>query len=233
MTAQVVTFDAANTLVRVGWSPGGFILDCARALGMKLGQNERIAYETALQTRWSEYQEVNLTRDPELCDAFWVRLTETWLADVGLPPSRSADFAAVAPQLLYGPDSHVFELFHDVIPTLDAIKAMGIRIGIISNWDYTLHRVIRYLNVQDRFEHVVASLEEGVEKPHPMLFELTLERFGVSPADAVHVGDDPLDDLRGAKNAGMRAFLLDRRQHESRGAILARLTDLAAALDRA
>jgi len=230
---KVVTFDAADTLVRVRWTPGGFALECAFAVGLELGEEERGIYERSLRSRWAEYREVNLSRDPRLGDAFWLTLTQDWLRDIGQPGGLAEEIRKVAPGLLYGKSSNLFELFDDVLPTLDGLASRGIRVGVISNWDYTLHRVLDALDVHNRFEHVVASLEEGVEKPDSRLFELTLEKFGVDPQDALHVGDNPVDDFRGAQDAGLRAYLIDRRHPESRGTILARLTDLLGALDGA
>lgn len=230
MKPEVVTFDCANTLVRVNWSPGGFALDCARAVGLEVSDDDRYPYERALRSRWGEYQEINKTRDDAQADAFWLKLTEDWLADMGRPVELGAQMVAAAPELLYGDSSDMFALFDDVLPTLDALDKHGIRIGVISNWDYSLHRVLRSLNVHHRFDHVIASLQEGVEKPDPLLFQITLDRFGVRPGQAVHVGDDPLDDLRGALDFGMRAYLIDRRHPETRAPLLANLTDLVAEL---
>ncbi|HVT12480.1 MAG TPA: HAD-IA family hydrolase [Fimbriimonadaceae bacterium] len=231
MKPKVVTFDCANTLVRVNWSPGGFALDCARAVGVEVTEEDRYPYERALRSRWAEYQEINTTRDDALADAFWLKLTEDWLAELGRPADRAAAMVAAAPELLYGIESERFTLFDDVLPTLEALARHGIRVGVISNWDYSLHRVLRALDVHHRFEHVIASLQEGVEKPDPRLFHLTLAKFEVSPGEAVHVGDDPLDDLRGAQDVGMRAYLIDRRHPESRAPLLAKLTDLIDALE--
>ncbi len=228
MKPKVVTFDAAETLVRVKWSPGGFALSCASAVGLDLGDEERGVYERSLRSRWGEYQQINTTRDEFKCDQFWHRLTEDWLETIGQPRSLAPAMIEAAPGLLYGTD--LFTLFDDVLPTLDALDAAGTRLGVISNWDYSLHRVLRSLGIHDRLEHVVASLEEGVEKPDSRLFDLTLERFGVAADEAVHVGDNPLDDFRGAQEAGMYAFLIDRSRPETRGAILAALSDLPALL---
>ena len=46
----------------------------------------------------------------------------------------------------------------------------------------------------------------GVRKPDPLIFWLTLDELGVAPEHAVHVGDDPVLDVQGAKDAGMRAI---------------------------
>jgi putative hydrolase of the HAD superfamily len=226
MKPKVVTFDCANTLVRVRWSPGGFAVDCARAIGIDISDEERILYERSLRARWSEYQEINKSRDPELGDAFWLNLAANWMTAIGRAPELALELVKEAPGLLYDKSSTMFELFDDVLPTLDGLDRLGIRLGVISNWDYSLHRVLKALDVHHRFEHVVASLEEGIEKPDIRLFHLTLEKFGACPAECLHIGDDPLDDLQGAKEAGMRAMLIDRSHSESRPPYLIRLTDL-------
>lgn len=186
MTPAVVTFDCAQTLVRVRWTPGGFALDCARAVGLDLGPEARGAYERRLRSRWAEYREINTLRDPVQGDAFWERLTADWLEELDVSASLAPRLVAAAPGLLYGEDSDQFTLFEDVLPTLDKLDASGIRMAVISNWDYSLHRVLRALGIHDRFDCVIASLEEGVEKPDPRLFHLTLERLGVPAPNAVH-----------------------------------------------
>lgn len=226
MKPKVVTFDCAETLVRVRWTPGGFALDCARSIGLELGDEERSVYERSLRSRWAEYMEINLALDDDLADAFWSKLTVDWLEAIGRPAELAEALTLAAPELLYGENSDMFELFDDVVPLLDSLDALGIRVGVISNWDYSLHRVLKAREIHHRFEHVVASLQVGVEKPDPRLFHHALERFGVAPAEAVHIGDNPLDDLQGAKDVGMRAYLIDRSHSESRDPILAKLGDL-------
>jgi REG-2-like HAD superfamily hydrolase len=226
MKPKVVTFDCANTLVRVKWSPGGFAVDCARAVGLDLGDEERSIYEQTLRSRWVDYQEINKLRDPAAGDAFWRKLTEDWLLAIAQPLGLAEEMMAAAPDLLYGKASEMFVLFDDILPTLEVLEELGIRTGVISNWDYSLHRVLRALEIHDKFDFVIASLEEGVEKPDPLLFNLTLQKFGVRPGEALHVGDDPVDDFRGAQDVGMRSYLIDRTHPASSGAMLARMTDL-------
>jgi putative hydrolase of the HAD superfamily len=226
MRPQVVTFDAANTLVEAKWTPGGFALQCAETIGLEFGDREKGVYERLLQKRWGEYQAINQTRDPSQGDAFWLKLAFDWMNELGRPKELATKLVEAAPDLLYSESSEIFRLYDDIVDTLDALDSLGIRTGVISNWDYSLHRVLKAHKIHHRFEHVIASLEEGVEKPDPRLFHLVLAKFGVTPAEAVHVGDDPLDDFRGAQDAGMRAYLIDRRHPQSNGAVLARMTDL-------
>jgi len=92
---------------------------------------------------------------------------------------------------------------------------MGIRLAVVSNWDISLHRILENLNLASSFEFVIASLEEGPEKPDPALFHLALERLNLPPADVVHIGDDPVDDFAGAQAVQMRTLLLRRSEELS------------------
>lgn len=207
---KVVTFDCAETLVAVRWTIDGFALDCAQHIGLSLPTEAGNLYRSLYVARLGEFMRVNLTRDEAQGRAFWLTLTRDWLRTLGLPESRAEPLQQAADALAYGPDSILFRPFDDVVPCLDTLERWGVRVAVISNWDYSLHRVLRGFGLEDRFDTVVASLEEGVEKPDPRLFLLALERLGVHPSAALHVGDNPEDDVEGARAAGMRALLLDR-----------------------
>ncbi|MDG4824003.1 HAD family hydrolase [Asanoa sp. WMMD1127] len=56
---------------------------------------------------------------------------------------------------------------------------------------------------------VVTSVEVGVRKPAPLIYEEALGRLGVAASSAVFVGDNPSADYFGPLAAGMRAFLID------------------------
>lgn len=227
----VVTFDCAQTLVDVRWTVDGFLRDCALAVGLDAPDEACLEYRRMYLERLPEFLQVNLTRDEALGDAFWSQLTADWVAGQGIDPAWIPRLQEAAARLAYGPDSILFRLYGDVVPCLDALQARGMRVAVISNWDFSLHRVLRMLGVYGRFEAVVASLEEGVEKPDPRLFHLTLERLGVAPGEALHVGDHPDDDFAGATGAGMRAVLLDRARAERGEGVIRSLAELPEVLD--
>ncbi|MDK3161060.1 HAD-IA family hydrolase [Kamptonema cortianum] len=121
-------------------------------------------------------------------------------------------------------------MYEDSHDALDAVEKAGLRMAVISNWDISLHRVLRMLGIYERFEVVVASLEEGVEKPDTKLFEITLDRLGLPADSCLHVGDDPLADGHGARSAGMSAVLIDRNAAHSDGTVIRSLGEIAAFL---
>lgn len=227
MSVKLVSFDAAETLLRVNWNPGQFAVERATDLGVPLdGQVAAEVYDRLLYSRWREYQELNLCLDgsdnEERCDAFWGRLTKDWLDRFGLG-DRAAEVVAHANVRILAADSPVYSVFDDVIDCLAAIKAKGIPMIVLSNWDYSLHRVLRTFGLTPWFTHVFASLEYGPEKPTPELFEIVEAQTGFSGQDILHVGDNPLDDLHGALNAGWRGALIDRSLEARDGHRLSRL----------
>ena len=103
-------------------------------------------------------------------------------------------------------------LYEDVLPTLDRLQRTDLKMGIISNWDTPLHAMVEELEIAPYFEVVVASHDQRVRsaKPDAAIFEYALNAVGVSPEEAVHVGDSFEADIMGAHAAGIRAILLDR-----------------------
>jgi 2-haloalkanoic acid dehalogenase type II len=84
-----------------------------------------------------------------------------------------------------------------------------VRLGVLSDADREfLEANLRRHRL--RFDAVVTSEEVGAYKPHVSLFRAVCSRLGVSPKDAVYVGDSPWADIEGARHAGLRAVWLNR-----------------------
>ncbi len=103
-----------------------------------------------------------------------------------------------------------FTVFADVGPALRAARRRGLRLVVVSNWDVSLHEVLRRLGVEDLVDGVLTSAEIGVRKPSPEVFERALELAGVPASAAVHVGDSLEEDVLGARAAGVDPILIAR-----------------------
>lgn len=88
-----------------------------------------------------------------------------------------------------------------------AVAVHGMKVAVVSNWDLRLRPTLDALGVLDWVDAAIISAEVGVEKPHPGIFHRACERLGVRPDRALHVGNDPHDDVRGAREAGCHALL--------------------------
>ncbi|MGH2819045.1 MAG: HAD family hydrolase [Actinomycetota bacterium] len=150
----------------------------------------------------------NPSFSPEESRTFWTHLYQRFLARLGIE-----DEALVG--ALYGRFSHVssYRLFEDALPALTQLHRRGYRLGLISNFEEWLEEMLVELEVGHLFDVTVISGIERVEKPDVKIYEVALERAGVAPDEAVHVGDSPGLDVEPARGAGMHAVLLDRLDH--------------------
>jgi len=136
---------------------------------------------------------------------------ERYIAAVFARAGAPAVPAGVAPDLFAAfADPASFRVFDEVPPLLDALRRAGLRLAVVSNWSPALGEVLDGLGLARRFDAVVSSGREQIEKPAPGIFTIALERLGVPAAAALHVGDDRGKDVEGARAAGLRAALLDR-----------------------
>ena len=97
----------------------------------------------------------------------------------------------------------------DVVPALDALRNRRLRLVVVSNANGTLLAHMERLRLTERFDHILDSQDEGVEKPDPRFFEIALRRSGARKETTIHVGDLYYVDVVGARNAGLRGVLLD------------------------
>ena len=104
-----------------------------------------------------------------------------------------------------------YKLFPDVEPTLEELHASGMKLGVISNFEEWLERLLGALNVTRFFDVRVISGAVGYEKPDPQIFRIALERAKVQPNESAYIGDNPYFDVDPATSVGMHAILLDRR----------------------
>ena len=96
------------------------------------------------------------------------------------------------------------------------LAAAGYTLAIVSNATGTVEAQLRANAICQvgpgpgvTVDAVIDSSVVGYAKPDPRIFEITLERLGVAPAEAVHVGDTPGADVAGARAAGIRPILVD------------------------
>ncbi len=104
-----------------------------------------------------------------------------------------------------------FNPYREAETVLEELKLMDVPLYALSNWDIALEGVLDGLGWTRFFDGLVVSAIVGAEKPDGAIFEEALRVAGVDPDLAVHVGNDPVSDVRGAAEAGIDAVLIDRR----------------------
>ena len=101
-------------------------------------------------------------------------------------------------------------LFEDVLPTLETLRAHGLRLGIVSDWGTALVPILHAIGLSAHFGVAVVSAYAGVAKPDRDVFAYALARIGAAPEESVYVGDVYVADVLGARGAGIEPILIDR-----------------------
>ena len=196
---QAVTFDVGGTLIEVWPSVGHVYAEVASRHGVKglsagsLDRRFAGAWRAAIDFSYSRSDWAALV------DATFRGLTHR-------PPSQT--FFAELYARFAAPDA--WRIYEDVIPTLDALAARGIKLGVISNWDERLRPLLDQLKLGGYFEVIIVSREVGSPKPSRGIFEQAVRKLGLPSEAVLHVGDSLEMDVRGARAAGLRALLLRR-----------------------
>jgi putative hydrolase of the HAD superfamily len=109
-----------------------------------------------------------------------------------------------------------FRPYPEVGPVLSELHGRGLRLVVVSNWDASLPGVLDRLGLSGWLHGVVTSAEVGAGKPNPIIFERGLTLAGVAAEEALHVGDSPLEDVQGARTAGIQPVLISRAEPSRR-----------------
>jgi HAD superfamily hydrolase (TIGR01549 family) len=215
VTLRAVLFDVDFTLCRPG--PELSAERYARIAGRHGVELDVARYDEA-----REAAVLNLKRHPELLhdETIWHAFTEEIFVGMGGPPELASDCAT---EIERGwAESANFELFEDVLPTLDDLRAHSLRVGLVSNGIRDLTQFVAHHRLE--VDAIVDSRSHGRVKPHPTIFQAALDRLSVAPREAVMVGDSLVEDVEGAQALGMRAILVDRAERHPE--VAERLTDL-------
>jgi putative hydrolase of the HAD superfamily len=103
-----------------------------------------------------------------------------------------------------------FEPYGDVRAALARWRANRLALIVVSNWDISLHDVLRRTGLRELLDGVVCSADVGRAKPDPAVFHAALDIVGCPPERVVHIGDGLEEDVAGARAAGIEPILLDR-----------------------
>jgi putative hydrolase of the HAD superfamily len=171
------------------------------------------------------------TTSPERSRRFWVGVYDRFLEVLDIPRMDGLSHT------LYREFSDVqnYGTFDDVVPTLEALRAAGYLLGVVSNFEPWLESLLDRLELTALLPIRVVSGLEGVEKPDPAIFRLALERSALRPDEVAYVGDIPDFDIEPSEALGMRGVLIDRRgRHPGHaGDRITALTELPALLEAA
>ena len=137
---------------------------------------------------------------------FWRKMYQTLLEERGV----AGDLEGAAADLYERfPYFRLMEPFPETVRVLEALKARGYRLGVISDCFPSLERTLQAMGIAGYFESFTASSLVGAMKPDPRIFRAATESLAVCPEESVFVDDTKIES-DGAREEGFTAFHLDR-----------------------
>ena len=200
MKLEAVVFDVDFTLAKPGpdLGPEGY-----RTLGRRFGLDlDPTRYDAARREAIA-----TLKRHPELDhdEEVWVLFTERIIQGMG---GAGETYACAVEMTRAWERAEHFELFDDALPVLDELRGYGLKLALLSNTGRDLSTFVAHHGIE--VDAILTSRLHGKTKPHETIFRAMLDRLKVAPPAAAMVGDDPKDDVDGARAVGMHAWLVDR-----------------------
>jgi putative hydrolase of the HAD superfamily len=225
---EVVTFDLDNTL----WDVDSVIRSAERVtrswfdvhvpeLNATLGAADFVALRRQLVSERPELSH-DLSR---LREAVFARA----IASLGRSPAEAKRLAAKAFALFLN-ERHKIIYFDGAIDLLETLAGRH-RLGALTNGNANIAR----LGLDRYFSFSFSAADVGASKPAPEMFRAALEHTSTMPAQVVHVGDNPLDDVHGAAQLGIATIWVKRGDApdalpSAPTRVVARLADVPSAL---
>jgi putative hydrolase of the HAD superfamily len=133
---------------------------------------------------------------PGYREAVWTKVSSRHGAPKALAPALAERFAAA-----------VFAGARPMDGAIEAVEGLAgrYRLAVVTNGAADLQRAkLASARLGSAFDFVAISTEVGYGKPDARVFQHVLRALGVQAGEAVHVGDNPENDIRGASEAGLQ-----------------------------
>jgi putative hydrolase of the HAD superfamily len=205
--AKAVIFDYIGTLVNCrGYTMDSSMENLYSALvneGFEVTKDQFLAsYALAHE----KYRKIRYEELKEVTNAVWVAEA---LSNLGFKVSADHHRVKCALNVFFKAYIDTFEL-RDGAKKLLKQTQQQCKIGLISNFTHApvIHKSLRLLGIDAFFDVVVVSEAVGWRKPSPKIFQDALQRLGVEAKDAVYIGDSPIEDIKGAKQSGLKTVFI-------------------------
>ncbi|HOX39898.1 MAG TPA: HAD-IA family hydrolase [Candidatus Brocadiia bacterium] len=212
---DAVFLDAGETLIYPEPPVGTVYSSVAARYGVFIAPDEM---ERLFRMRWRELVEETrrcpekYLHPPDPSGRQWWRILVDRIMSGKGPALYDRMFEELYEYYAHG---SAWSMYPDVKPAIEALCSARVHLGVISNWDSRLEKLLSALGLADSFQSVTISSYEGYLKPHPAIFRAALAKAGVMAERAILVGDRPAEDVDGARAAGMIPILLDRRGEQT------------------
>ncbi|XP_015256486.1 PREDICTED: haloacid dehalogenase-like hydrolase domain-containing protein 3 [Cyprinodon variegatus] len=212
-----VLWDVKDTLLKVRGSVGLLYSKEAEEWGLSLQPAEvNAAFRETYRRYSSRYMNYGISQGLN-AQTWWTGVVRDTLSQCGVKDPALANTMATK---LYHDfcNAENWEVFPDSQTVLARCSSLGLKLGVVSNFDNRLEEILRSCGLLSHFSFVVTSEGAGVAKPNPAIFHQALQKCGTSADRVAHIGDHYEYDYLASRSVGIHGFLLDRdNTHKDKG----------------
>jgi len=207
MTFKAIIFDYIGTLV----SCRSYTMEASRqklhlalmAEGFDVPQDKFLA---SYMMAHEKYRKVRYEQYKEVTNAVWVSEA---LCNLGFKVAVDDYRIKIALNVFFKDFIDTLELREGAKKLIRQAKRRC-KLGLISNFTYSpvIYKSLRQQRLDKAFEAVVVSEEVGWRKPSSHIFQIGLNRLQIKADEAIFIGDSPIEDINGAKQAGLKTVFV-------------------------
>ncbi len=237
MQVKAVLFDLFDTLLLLEGGDAFYAPSLKRLHGILTENAINVSFDDFQRVYFEVRDELYARFEKNLEDPhFRVRVSGT-LQQLGYDFEESHPIVAGAVKAFADEFKRYITLDSDALDVLQKLRRR-FKLGIVSNFAIPecAWQLLDQFGLSEFFEVVLISAEVNIRKPSPKIFDMALRLLGLEASEAVFVGDTPGPDVKGPRNVGMEAVLIERRPMKrildaEPDKVIRRLRDLLDVLD--
>ncbi|KAG7493232.1 haloacid dehalogenase-like hydrolase domain-containing protein 3 [Solea senegalensis] len=209
-----VLWDVKDTLLKVRVSVGEQYCREAERMGLSLTPTEvDAAFHQAYRCYSSKYPNYGITQGLD-GQSWWMGVIRNTFSQCRVDDQVLLN--AMAHNLYHNfCKADTWEVFPDSKKALESCSSLGLKLGVVSNFDSRLERILHACDLLSHFSFLVTSEDAGVAKPDPIIFDKALQKCGVPAAGVAHIGDHHVNDYLTSRSVGINGVLLDRQNNQN------------------
>jgi HAD superfamily hydrolase (TIGR01549 family) len=207
MSCRTVIFDYIGTLVNCR----NYTMDASkqklhRSLVTEGFDVDKDKFLCAYDLAHEKYRKVRYEQLREVTNAVWVAEA---LCNLGFKVTEDDARVKAALNVFFQEFIDTLELREDAKKLVKQSKE-HYKVALISNFTHApvIYKSLRKMGIAEFFNVVVVSEEVGWRKPSTKIFQEALQRLQIKACEAVYIGDSPIEDIKGAKEAGLKTVFV-------------------------
>jgi putative hydrolase of the HAD superfamily len=210
---KVILLDAVGTLFGVRRSVGQIYGEIASQFGVSVDAHSlnKAFFQSFREAPPMAFPEMDTNNVQQHEYNWWKTIATQTFERVGVY-SQFSNFAEFFDFLYaYFATPEAWLIYDDVPEALNYWREHQIELGVLSNFDSRIHRVLPALGLSRYFNSVTISTEVGAAKPDPAIFWAALNKHKCPPTAVWHIGDSYQEDYQAARAIGIRGIWIRRR----------------------